>query len=413
MDILIEEQEGSLWVVAAERKHIEGLEIDPVHERIRWGSIYWARIDRIDAKLDAAFVDLDGGETTGILYNRDVRIRAKNGKLVKGGQKPIGQMLRAGDFILVQAKQGYLEPEDTDERPLEDKSPVVSMDVAIQGRYLIFTPLDDSNRISSRIRDKKLRRQLEKMISSLEDVHGCILRASAAHTQSDMLIREAKILKAIWEGLSEYATGTEISLIMEGPDALQRTLSDNSNRQIKRIEVVIMDHFQIAEDWCELFAPDLVPKIKPIELKHAVQDLALLEHHDLLKPIGGFFQPYALLPSGGNILVQTTAALVAIDVNRGADRNSNLSINLEAAAEIARQIRIRNLGGIILIDFINLKTERERKQLLDRFSELVNEDPCTVQIHGYTALGLLELSRQRRTPTLHERVGYLFEESGD
>lgn len=409
MDIIIEEQEGSLWVVAAERGKLQGLEIDPVHERIRWGSIYWARVDRIDAKLDAAFVDLDGGETFGILYNKDVRTRQKSGKLVKGGQEPIGKRLRAGDYILVQAKQGYLEPEFEDERPLEEKSPVVSMDVSIQGRYLIFTPLDDSNRISSRIRDKKMRKQLEKMMVALEDVQGCILRASAANTQSDMLIREAKILKAIWEGLSEYATGTEISLIMEGPDALQRTLSDNSSHPMRRIEVVIMDHFQIAEDWCELFAPDLVPKIKPVELKDATRDLALIEHHDLLKPIEGFFQPYAVLPGGGNIIIQQTAALTAIDINRGADRNSNLNINLEAAEEIARQIRIRNLGGVIMIDFINMKDDKERKALHDKLDLLVNEDPCTVQLHGFTALGLMEMTRQRRTPTLFERVGYMFE----
>lgn len=409
MDILIEESEGSLWVVAAERGHVEGLEVDPVHERIRWGSIYWAKVTRIDAKLDCAFVDLDGGETIGILYNKDVRTRDKKGKLVKGGQQPIGKQLKAGDFILVQAKQGYLEPEFEDSRSLEDKSPVVSMDVAIQGRYLIFTPLDDSNRISSRIRDKKLRKQLESMIASLEDVSGCILRAAAADTQSDVLIREAKILKAIWEGLSEYATGTEISLIMEGPDALQRTLSDNSSHPIRRIEVVIMDHFQAVEDWCELFAPDLVPKIKPIELKNATRDLALIEHHDLFKPIESFFQPYAVLPSGGNIIIQGTSALIAVDVNRGADRSSNLAINLEAAAVIARQMRIRNLGGIVMIDFINMKDAKERKQLQEKFETLVNNDPCTVQVHGFTALGLMEVTRQRRTPTLYERVGYMFE----
>lgn len=409
MDIIIEEQEGSLWVAAAERGKLQGLEVDPVHERIRWGSIYWARVDRIDAKMDAAFVDLDGGETFGILYNKDVRTRVK-GKLVKGGQQPIGKALRAGDYILVQAKQSYLETEFEDERPLEEKSPVVSMDVAIQGRYLIYTPLDDSNRISSRIKDKKLRKQLEKMITSLEDVHGCILRASAANTQSDMLIREGKILKAIWEGLSEYATGEEISLIMEGPDALQRTLSDNSSHPIRRIEVVIMDHFQIAEDWCELFAPDLVPKIKPIELKDATRDLALLEHHDLIKQIEGFFQPYVILPGGGNMIIQGTAALTAIDINRGADRNSNLNINLEAAAEIARQMRVRNLGGILMIDFLKMKDAKEQKALQENLEAMVNEDPCTIQIHGFTALGLMELTRQRRTPTLYERVGYIFDD---
>ncbi len=410
MDIIIEEQQGMLWVVATDRGQIESLEVDPVHERVRWGSIYWAKIERIDTALDAAFLDLDG-EATGILYNRDVRILDKKGKLTKGGNTPIGKLIKPGQHILVQAKQSYLEPDYEDNRKLEDKSPVVSMDVSIQGRYLIYTPLDDSNRISSRIRDKKLRKQLEDMVVKLSDVHGCILRASAANTQSDMLIREAKILKAIWDGLTEHATGAESVLIMEGPDALQRALSDNADQPIRTIEVVIMEHFQTAEDWCELFAPDLMPKIKPIELKNATTDLALFDHHDLIKPIGQLFQPYVMLSGGGNAIIQSMAALTAIDVNRGADRNSNLNVNLEAAKEIARHIRIRNLGGAIMIDFINMKDEKERKQLIGQVENLFNDDPCTVQIHGFTKLGFLEITRQRRTPTLEERAGYMFEEA--
>ncbi len=409
LDIIIEEQDGCLWVATTERHRIEGLEVDPPHEVVRWGSIYWGRVDRIDAKLDAAFIDLDG-DTTGILYNKDTRSRDKDGKLIKGGQKPIGKTLTTGQYILVQSKQGYLEPEFEDNRTMEDKCPVVSMDVAIQGRYMIYTPLDDSNRISSRIRDKKLRGQLESMMTSLTDVHGCILRASSANTQSDVLVREAKVLKAIWEGLSEFAKGEEAILIMEGPDALQRSLSDNTLKAIRRIEVVTLDHFQTAEDWCELFAPDLVTKIKPVELKNATNDLALLDHYDLIKPIEELFQPYAVLSGGGNIIIQGTSALIAIDVNRGADKNSNLTINLEAATEAIRQIRIRNLGGIIMIDFIRMKDEKERKQLLTHIERLIDDDPCTIQIHGFTAMGLLEISRQRRTPTLFERVGYMFEE---
>lgn len=411
MNIIIEEQDETLWVAATERSRIIGLEVDPVHEMVRWGAIYWARVDRIDAKLDAAFLDLDG-ETTGILFNRDIRFHDKKGKLVKGGADAIGKHLKPGQYILVQAKQGYLAPEfpDLEENmPLEDKAPRVSMDVSIPGRYLIYTPLDDSNRISTRIRDKKLRKQLEHMIETMTDVHGCILRAAAANIQTDVLIRESKILKAIWEGLSEFASGNETSLIMEGPDALQRMLSDSAGRQIHRIEVTVMDHFQSAEDWCELFAPDLLPKVQPIELKGADKDLALLDHHDLLGQIESLFQPYVLLPGGGNVIIQGTAALTAIDVNRGADKNSNLTINLEAATEIVRQLRIRNLGGIVMIDFINMKDEKERKQLLAHIETLVNDDPCTVQIHGFTALGLLEVARQRRTPTLYERIGYVFE----
>jgi Rne/Rng family ribonuclease len=409
LDIIIEEQDSCLWVAATERHKIEGLEVDPPHELVRWGSVFWARVDRIDARMDAAFLDLDG-DVTGILYNRDIRSKDNDGKLVKGGQTPIGKLISPGQYLLVQAKQGYLEPEFEDDVPYEDKCPVVSMDVSIQGRYLIYTPLDDSNRISSRIRDKKLRKQLTDMLAQMDDVHGCILRAAALNTQSDVLIRESKILKAIWEGLTEYAKGEDSILIMEGPDALQRSLSDNSLRPIRRIEVVTMDHFATAEDWCELFAPDLVTKIKPIEVKNATKDLALLDHYDLIKPIEDLFQPYALLISGGNILIQGTAALTAIDVNRGADKNANLTINLEAATEAIRQIRIRNLGGIIMIDFLRMKSDKEQKQLLSHIEKLVDDDPCTVQIHGFTAMGLLEVSRQRRTPTLLERVGYMFEE---
>lgn len=408
LDIIIEEQDGSLWVATRERYKIEGLEVDPPHELVRWGSIFWARVDRIDSRLDAAFLDLDG-EVTGILHNRDVRLKNPDGSMMKGGDTPIGKLLTAGQHILVQAKQGYLEPEYEDDLPYEDKCPVVSMEIAIQGRYLIHTPLDNTNRISSRIRDKKLRKQLSEMLAQLDDVKGCILRAAAANTQTDVLIRESRILRAIWEGLSEYAKGDDSILIMEGPDALQRSLSDNSLRPIRRIEVVTMDHFETAEDWCELFAPDLVTKIKPVELKNATKDLALLDHYDLIKPIEELFQPYALLAGGANILIQGTAALTAIDVNRGADKNSNLTINLEAATEMIRQIRIRNLGGIIMVDFLKLKTEKERQQLLSHIERLVDDDPCTVQIHGFTALGLLEMARQRRTPTLYERVGYMFE----
>lgn len=409
MDILIEENEGSLWVAATDRKRLEGFEVDPVHERVRWGSIYWAKVTRIDSKLDGAFLDLDG-DNTGLLLNKDIRtVEKKTGKVIKGGQKPIGKVLKTGQFVLVQAKQGLLEPLEDEVLQLEDKSPQMTMDIALQGRYMIHTPLDGSNRISQRIRDKKLRKQLEDMVKGMKSVQGCILRAAAANTQSDVLIREGKILRAVWEGLSEHATGDEPSLIMLGPDALQRSLSDQAGRHIRVIEIVTMDHFQAAEEWCELFAPDLVPKIRPVELDNATSDLALLDHHDVIPQIEALFQPYAILPGGGNIIIQNTAAFTAIDVNRGADKGSNLAINLQAATEIARQIRLRNLGGNIVVDMITPKDEKEKKQVLEAIENDINADPCTVQIHGFTNMGLLELARQRRTPPLMDRIGYMFE----
>ena len=407
MDILIEEFEGSMWTAALTAGRLEGLEVDPVDEEVRWGSIYWAKIKSIDKELDAVYLDLDGFNT-GLLFNNDVRWIDKKGKVHKGGDEAIGKRFKAGDMIAVQAKTAYLPRDHDDYKAQEYKTPQMSMDITLPGRYLIYCANMDCNRISTRIRDKKLRKQLHKMMDSLEDIQGCILRMAAAHTQSDMLIREGRILKGAWEEIQSYFQGKEPGLIALGPDAIQRTLSDHAAQQIERIEVVTMDHFKHVEEWCSIFAPDLVTKIEPIELDNATEDLALFHYRDIIGQIEDLFQPYALLPGGGNIIIQGTAALTAIDVNRGGSNDSHLGINIEAAKEAARQIRLRNCGGIIVVDFLKSKDRKTQGQLIAALEEAINEDPCTVQIHGITALGLIELTRKRRTPPLEDRFEQLW-----
>jgi Rne/Rng family ribonuclease len=404
LEILIDEMDASLWVVALDKKRrLEGLEIDPEYEEVRWGSVYWAKVTRIDAALDAAFLDLDG-ENTGILFNPDIRIKTPDGKLVKGGDKPIGKILSPGQMVAVEAKSGYVPSANDGQLSLEQKSPRMSMNITLPGRYLIYAPLMQENQISQRIRDKKVRSQLLEMLRSLEDIEGCILRSAAQNTQTDMLAREGRILREMWKQIQQYLEGDSPQLIMEGPNAIQRTLSDHSAKTITTIEFVTMEQFEAVEDWCELFGPDLVTKISPIELENPYADLSLFYHRDIMGQIEKMFQPKASLPGGGSIIIEQTAALTSIDVNRGSDKGSNLSTNLEAAAEIARQIRVRNLGGIMIADFLKLKSKKDEGVLIAELEKQFNEDPCTVQIHGMTALGLLEISRARRTPALTERV---------
>ena len=402
MDILIEELEGSLWTAALRDGRLEGLEVDPVNEEIRWGSIYWAKVKTIDKALDAVFLDLDGFNT-GILYNSDVRWTDSKGKVHKGGAESIGKRFKAGDMIAVQAKTAYLPSDQDDYTGPENKTPQMSMDITLPGRYLIFCAMMDCNRISTRIRDKKLRKQLHKMMDSLEDIQGCILRLAAAHTQSDVLIREGKILKGAWEEIQGYFEGSEPGLIALGPDAIQRTLSDHAAQQVDRIEIVTMDHFKHVEEWCSIFAPDLVTKIEPVELDDGADDLALFHYRDIIGQIEDLFQPYALLPGGGNIIIQGTAALTAVDVNKGGCKDSHLGVNIEAAREIARQLRLRNAGGVIVIDFLKSQNKKDQGKLIAALEEAINDDPCTVQIHGITALGLIEITRKRRTPQLEDR----------
>jgi ribonuclease G len=399
MEIMIEELDGSIWVAAVEKGRLEGMEVDPFNEEVRWGSIFWAKVARIDAARDAAFVNLDG-ENIGILYNADVRVAGKNGAWKKGGDVAIGKVLRPGQMIAVQAKSGYLPKKD--ERA-EEKNPRVSMNIVLSGRYLIHAPMEKENKVSQRIRDKSLRRQLMAMLDNMPDVEGCIPRSAAADTQTDILVREAKILRLTWDQLKSHLKGEDPALIMLGPDAVQRMLSDNAGRQMEHIELTTMEHFQHAEEWCEIFAPDLVTKIVPVELPDQTIELGLFEYRDIIHQIEELFQPYVILKTGATLIIQETAALTAIDVNSGADSRSNLAINLDAAQEIARQLRLRNLGGAIIIDFVRMG-KPEYKKLLEALDSFFNEnDPCTVQVHGMTNSGFVEVTRQRRTPPLLER----------
>lgn len=404
MDILIEEYQEKIWAVALNQGKIEGFEIDPLNEEIRYGSIYYAKVERIDAAQDAAFLNLDG-ENYGILYNKDVRFKDKDGNICKGGKSPIGKTLPPGSMVAVQAKSAYVRNEDGLMLE-EDKSPQMSMDISLPGRYLIYCAMMQTNVISQRIRGKKLRKQLNNMIAELDDMKGLILRSAAADLQTDILQREAAILRGMWYKIEEGFIGNEPKCLSLGANAIQRMLGDMATNPIDRIEIVTMDHFEQIEAWCSVFAPDLVTKIIPVELREedATQDLALLEYRDVLGQIEFLFQDYVFLKNGGNLLIEEPAALTAIDVNKGSDTRSKLDTNIEAAKEIARQIRLRNIGSIIIVDFINMN-KKDQAALLKVLDEETYSDPCTVQIHGFTKLGLIEMTRKRRTPSLNQRFG--------
>ena len=394
----------SLWAAAMDGNRLEGLEIDHIGEEVRWGSIYLGRVSRIDKAMDAAFVELDC-DNTGILHNTDIRLPDKSGKIRKGGDKAIGQILQPGQMIVVQARSSYtLQVHDDDLAP-EEKCAQLSMDITVPGRYLIFSPFTQENKVSARIRDPKRRKQLMKMMKAGEIEQGCILRSAAADMQTDILIRESRILKAIWEQLQGYFEDSEPGLIMDGPDAIQRSIADQAGSLIERIEIVTMDRYQQVEEWCEIFAPDLVTKIIPVELPTPQDNLALFDYRDIMGQVDGLLKPYVLFGKGANLIVQSTAALHAVDVNRGGDTRSSFDINLEAAKEIARQIRLRNLGGIIVVDMLKMKDKKAKKDLLKVLEAECAPDSCTVQIHGMTKLGLIEMTRKRRMPALHERIG--------
>jgi Rne/Rng family ribonuclease len=237
------------------------------------------------------------------------------------------------------------------------------------------------------------------------------LRASASYCQTDILIREGKYLKTIWENLLEFDGEQEATLLMLGPNAVQRTLGDLAADRIDSISVSTMDIFEETEEWCDLFAPDLMTKITPRSAENTRSGMGLFEIHDLIGQFEVLLKADVKLPSGGSIIIETTHSMTVVDVNSGSDNNS-FNTNLEAAKEIARQLRIRNIGGIVMVDFINMDNKSSQQKILKEFEKAFIKDPCTTQCHGITALGVYEISRQRRTPSLEDKL-VMFEEGGD
>ena len=391
MDILIENVEGSLWAAAVKDKRLYGIEIDPAMEGIRWGAIHWASVERFDTRMDVAFLDLGHGEQ-GIINGKDIRPRGTKDEAIQ-------KKLRPGQMILVQAKTTTL-PLDlhSDWTPEEHKLAKMSMDIAIPGRYMIYLPLAMEKKISSRIKDKAVRSRMLKMLDKVEEIDGCILRSAAANVQTDVLVRESRILKNIWIQLQDFKRGEVPSLIMEGPDAMQRLGSDLANEQV---EEIITDDSELVEDienWCDLYAPDLMAKIRIVE-NESGQANSLIDAYDMISEVESLIQPYVILPSGGNIIIQQTNALTAIDVNLGTGK-SKTEVNIEAARETVRQLRLRNIGGAIVIDFINMREKKIKDDIIKILKEETLQDPCTVDVHNFTNLGFVELTRARRTPPL-------------
>lgn len=401
LDIIVEDMNANLWVAALEGAHLAALEIDPDAEIIRWGSVYWGRVLKVDKGLNAAFVDL-GYELQGFLPASEIVTKTSGTKT----KLPVTKMLKAGDMVLVQIKTPH-QPQAGGSGNAA-KLPVLSMDIALQGRYLIYTPLTKGNRVSRRVQDPALRQRMTQMAKSIGSITGCILRAASASCQTDVLIREGEILKAMWEQILGFAEGDEACLLMMGPDAVARTLSDLAALPIATITVSSPERADEADTWCDLFAPELRQKIVEQKIANTRSGMGLFEARDLLGQVEELLQPVVAI-DGGTLHFDQTEALLAVDVNASGG-SSLLTTNLNACAEIARQLRLRNAGGLVVVDFAGKPDATETKKIKQKLQESLAYDSATVECYGPSKLGLYEMARKRRTPSLFDRMLLLAED---
>jgi ribonuclease G len=311
------------------------------------GAVYFARVEQILKDRNAAFVGLGGG-LRGMLAAADARpAPAKDVGL--------GSLLRSGQTVIVQVKAD----------PVGDKVAVVSMDVALPGRLLTHLPLGRGVMASKRLAGDADKRQAlrQDFARRLPAQGGWIARAAAVGADDAALQAEAATLAERWRAVAEDAgKGGGPRLLRPAPDALERAQTAYA-------------------------AP---PSAVPPDL-------------DLDAVLAALSQPHVPLRDGGALIIESTAALTAVDVD-GGGRGNPLTVNLAAADELARQLRLRNIGGMVLVDFIRMKARSDQEQAAARLRRAVADDPAQTDVYGFTRLGLMELTRARRGRSLAETL---------
>lgn len=361
------------------------LYIDHAQRPSLLGHVFLGKVERIVPGLDGAFIDLGNG-LSGLLSGGDAR--GPKGR-PRGKDERIGTLLRTGQPVLVQVKADAVGA----------KGPSLTMDVTLPGRFLVHAPLGRDVAVSKRLGSGPERATIARRVQDLASGSGWIVRAGAAAADDGLLAAESDALHLAWRTLSDAAERTSApALLLPGPDAPRRALIEHGAADVAQI--VVDDPTLVRElaDWCADRAPDLEDRVAAHDTRLGAKQ-RLFDLRDLDAEVDGLLDTRVPLSGGGSLVIERTEAMTVVDVNAG-ERGNPLDVNLEAAAEIARQLRLRNVGGIVVVDFVNMRNRGDAERLLNALSRAVEHDPAQTQVYGLSKLGLVEMTRARRGTAL-------------
>ncbi len=358
------------------------------------GNIFVGRAERVVASVGAAFVEL-GLERAGFLPASEAR--HFDGPPVGDEAPGISALVDEGQAVIVQVQKDAIG----------DKGAFLTSDLTLPGRYLVFGPRRSGVAVSARIGDEAERRRLIEATAALEGSGGFIVRTAAEGAAAEDLAADATELRGRWADIQARAQSHDIRppVLLHGDlDPVSKALRD---RMGPEIEAVLIDDGQAyaeAKRYAQAVIPDLAERLQRV----AGGDV--FSHHDVAEQILAALEPHVALPSGGHICIETTEALTAVDVNSGRHTSRRqqaetaLECNLEAARAVALQIRLRGIGGIIVIDFIHLDEREHRNQVVATLEEAFATDPSPVRIGRMMEFGLVALTRRRSRETLVGRL---------
>ncbi|MGC7589263.1 ribonuclease E [Bisgaard Taxon 46] len=388
-------QKEELRVALVDGQRLFDLDIEsPGHEQKK-ANIYKGRITRVEPSLEAAFVDY-GAERHGFLPLKEIAREYFPDDYVYQGRPNIRDILSEGQEVIVQVNK--------EERG--NKGAALTTFVSLAGSYLVIMPNNPrAGGISRRIEgDERL--ELKDALSSLEvpDGVGLIVRTAGVGKSPEELQWDLKVLLHHWEAIKQASQSRPAPfLIHQESDVIVRAIRDYLRRDIGEILIDSPKVYEKAKAHIKLVRPDFIHRVKLYQ-----GEVPLFSHYQIESQIESAFQREVRLPSGGSIVIDVTEALTAIDINssrstRGGDiEETALNTNLEAADEIARQLRLRDLGGLIVIDFIDMTPVRHQREVENRIRDAVRQDRARIQISRISRFGLLEMSRQRLSPSLGE-----------
>ena len=388
-------QQEEMRVALVDGQRLYDLDIEsPGHEQKK-ANIYKGKITRIEPSLEAAFVDY-GAERHGFLPLKEIaRTYFPQGYTFQG-RPNIRDVIKEGQEVIVQV--------DKEERG--QKGAALTTFISVAGSYLVLMPNNPrAGGISRRIEGDE-RTELKEALSRLElpKGMGLIVRTAGVGKSFEELDYDLKALLVHWDAIQQAAdSGPAPFLIHQESNVIFRAIRDYLRRDIGEILIDKARVFEEAKAHIERFRPDFMSRVKLYQ-----GDVPLFTHYQIESQIESAFQREVRLPSGGSIVIDPTEALTSIDINsskatKGGDiEETAFNTNLEAADEIARQLRLRDLGGLIVIDFIDMTPPRHQREVENRLKDAVRPDRARVQIGKISRFGLLEMSRQRLRPSLGE-----------
>ena len=388
-------QKEELRVALVDGQRLFDLDIEsPGHEQKK-ANIYKGKITRVEPSLEAAFVDY-GAERHGFLPLKEIAREYFPADYVYQGRPNIRDIISEGQEVIVQVNK--------EERG--NKGAALTTFVSLAGSYLVIMPNNPrAGGISRRIEgDERL--ELKDALSSLDvpEGVGLIVRTAGVGKSPEELQWDLKVLLHHWEAIKQASQSRPAPfLIHQESDVIVRAIRDYLRRDIGEILIDSPKVYEKAKAHIKLVRPDFINRVKLYQ-----GEVPLFSHYQIESQIESAFQREVRLPSGGSIVIDATEALTAIDINsarstRGGDiEETALNTNLEAADEIARQLRLRDLGGLIVIDFIDMTPVRHQREVENRIRDAVRQDRARIQISRISRFGLLEMSRQRLSPSLGE-----------